>query len=554
MKKNKKIAIAAVSLCAAAAIITTSVLAIFSSSDKSSGEAKAGGVQIAPINITVGNAFVLKNIDSEFISTYDYCNSLAIDGPAFDGPWGEQGIGFSPRWRYTTAEQMVETSYFRTSDGEVAYCMDLGKMGPSSGVSDEATSVSEVANRILAAGYPNKKASDYQADFPGLTDIQLEWATQVALKISEGTAFVFDDDDQIYQDDTKAMKLEQFSMDLNDSARFHPTWRSQKYLDDAQMLYNLIVKLVSAGNDETKKTERFEMSIDNVKNSKIDGGYLIGPYDVKSTFKDAVTLSADVSGTVFRDKNGNNITSITGNGQFYVFVPDSATEQVNIKAEINGKSMPASYYYWTGEDDEQKMLVSKTIPVSAESTITTTYDDKMTNWNPGDISTFKWTVENTSNKSADTRNTIYMYWENADITESPVYLYTESTSNADIAKDIANDSPAKNIDMGDLKSFTINGQTKTGYMLTIEGDTLDGVGKAAETGDSREVDYSSAFDDSDTIRDVLAFKAALSPNASYESMKKDFKIVVVTEAKQYHNTKDTDNNGWAVVGTAEVKF
>ena len=37
-------------------------------------------------------------------------------------------------------------------------------------------------------------------------------------------------------------------------------------------------------------------------------------------------------------------------------------------------------------------------------------------------------------------------------------------------------------------------------------------------------------------------------------MKKNFKIVVVTEAKQYHNTKDTDDNGWAVVDTAEVIF
>lgn len=554
MEKNKRIAIAAISLCAATAIITTSVLAIFSSSDKSAAEAKAGGVQLAPINITVGNAFVLKNVDSEFISTYDYCNSTAIDGPSAYGPWADQGIGFSPRWRYTTAEQMVETSYFRTSDGEVAYCMDLGKLGPSSGVSDEATSVSDVANRILAAGYPNKTAADYQDEFPGLTDIQLEWATQVALKISEGTAFIFDENDEIYQDDSMAMKLDQFSMNLNDSARFHPTWQSQAKLDDAQMLYNLIVKLVSAGKDSTKKTDRFEMSVDNVKNKKVKGGYLIGPYDVKSTFSDPVTLTADVAGTVFRNPDGKDISSITGDGQFYVFVPDSATEQVNIQAGINGKTMPASYYYWTGEEDEQKMLVSKTIPVKAESVITTTYDDKLSNWNPGDITTFKWEVENTSNKSADTRNTIYMYWDDADITQSPVYLYTESTSNADITKDILNDSPVANMDMGVLKTFTINGESKTGYMLTIEGDTLDGVGEAAETGDSKEVDYSSSYDDSEKTKDILAFKAALSPNASYESMKKNFKIVVVTEAKQYHNTKDTDDNGWAVVDTAEVIF
>lgn len=38
--------------------------------------------------------------------------------------------------------------------------------------------------------------------------------------------------------------------------------------------------------------------------------------------------------------------------------------------------MPASYYYWTGKNNEQKMLVAKTIPAKAETSLTTTFDEK----------------------------------------------------------------------------------------------------------------------------------------------------------------------------------
>lgn len=554
MNKKNKIVIAITSVLAAGALITAGAFAFFTDRAKTEGEAKIGGVEIAPINIMVGNASVTKNIDSEFISTYEYYrfNGSLYDQPSLEGYWGEQGIGYTPRWIYQAEKQAVELNYFRTSDGEVAYCMDFGKHSPSSGAANEETVVSEAANRVLASGYPNKKASDYQGQYPGLRDIELEWATQVALKIVEGTGYVSDSSTHTtVQNNALAIKLTDFDINRGTSSRIIPI--SEARTAEAQKMYNLVNYLVSQANGSIV-TSRFNMSIDNVKTLKTDGGYLVGPYEVTSTFTDPATLTASNSSAAFKDTAGNTITTIAGSGQFYVFVPESATEQVNISVSIPGKSIPASYYYWTGSDDEQKMLVSKTIPVKAESTITTTYDVNLSNWNPGDISTIKWEVENIQNKSIDTRNTIYLYWEGADITRNPVYLYTDQTTNISIFNDIKNGNPSANIALGQVKTFTINGQQYQGYTFTIGGDTLDGVGNSAETGDSKEVDYASTMDDSSTTKDTLAFKLALSPTCSYESMKKNFKVVVVTEAKQYRNTQDGANGGWSVVGTAEVKF
>ena len=554
MKRKKKIAIAAFSTAAAVAIVAGSAFAFFSATDKESTKAKAGGVQIAPETIVVGNASVFRNVDSEFILTYDYCGSSKLDIASSAGPWAKANIGYTPRWKYTTANQMLETNYFRTSDGEVSYCMDLGKHQPSQGAANEATAVSDAAQRILAYGYPTKTAADYQADFSGLTDIQLEWATQVALKISEGTGFLIDTNNNAVQDNSKAITLDQFTTDVNDNARFHPTYTSKKRVAEAENILKLVKMLVDKSKDSSTIVNRFELSVNDTAITKIEGGYNVGPYKVTSTYKDAVALSADKDKVVFQDKDGNAITSVTGNSEFYVFVPDGITEQVKIVAEIAGKQMPASYYYWTGKNNEQKMLVAKTIPAKAETSLTTTFDEKMDTWNPGDVTTFMWDVKNTCNKSIDTRNTLYMYWEDSEMAESPIYLYQEATSNSDIAQDIANNAPTKNIDIGGITTFEINGEQKQGYKFVVQGDTLDGVGDSAEEYDAIEVDYGSTYDDSSTTSDKVAFKVALSPWASFKSMQKNFKIVVVTEAKQYHNTKDTNDNGWEVVGTTEVKF
>ena len=555
MERAKKITIAVAAIAAAGALVTAGAFALFSDSAKTSSQAVIGGVEIAPIEIMIGNASVTKNIDSEFISTYTYYryDGTNYDVPSEEGYWSEQNAGYTPRWKYREQNQGVEINYFRTSDGEVAYCMDLGKHGPSSGAANEETIVSEMANRVLAAGYPNKTAADYQAQFAGLTDIELEWATQVALKIVEGTAYEKDSStNRMVENDNLALKLSDFDSSGGDSSRIIPTSASRT--DEAVRMFNVVSMLVEQANGTTV-TSRFTMSVDDVSTVKEGDFYKVGPYKIETNYTDPIQLVASNPGAYFTDENGNTTTTVNGNASFYAYVPASATEQVDISVSIPGKNIPASYYYWTGADDEQKMLVAKTIPVEIESTITTTFDRDMTNWNPGDISTVKWDVENVQNKSIDTRNTVYLYWEDADMMDkSPVYMYPDSTANIDIYNDMKSGVLQKCIDLGGLKTFSINGQQHTGYMWTVNGDTLDGVGDSAETGDAKEVNYSSTLDDASKIMDTVSFKLALSPYASYESQKKNFKIVVVTEAKQYRNTKDASEGGWDVVGTAEVNF
>ena len=110
-------------------------------------------------------------------------------------------------------------------------------------------------------------------------------------------------------------------------------------------------------------------------------------------------------------------------------------------------------------------------------------------------------------------------------------------------------SSANLIDVGSAQTFTINGIEHTGYKFTVNGDDIDGVGTAAETGISREIDYGSEYDDNCAYKDVVSYKLALSQWANINTSGQKLKIVVITEAMQYQNTVDDD---WKQVGYAEA--
>lgn len=176
-------------------------------------------------------------------------------------------------------------------------------------------------------------------------------------------------------------------------------------------------------------------------------------------------------------------------------------------------------------------------------------------WNPGDINTFSWKVENTGTKSIATRNRLYIYWDDemSEYSEADdiVYLYPQNISNNDIEAEMLAKDTKNKIDIGEPVTFTVDGKKHKGWEYICAGDILDGVGDSAETGDAFEADYASNLNDMSTTYDSIAYKIALSNYANVHTMDKPLKIVIATEVMQARNTSDEN---WQTVSIKEISL
>lgn len=572
MSKKKKIATIATSFACLTAIVAGTVIgtnAYFVDRKDDNTKGVAGEVEIAPEQISINNmsAYITGNgvdIDmgrymttsgsiegsngwipekGQTISEYtpiwlatfheDDDGYLVKDGDSYK--CDSCGATFSEYDSNSMEQAYLYPNFFRTKDGEVAYCMDNGKIEPSDGLCNMSTPVSDKTKRILMKGYPQTKGSDY-----GISDKELEWCTQIALYISEGTAY--DEDGTLILGD---------EMKLSDFGTYY-TYQSDNE-DQAEKLLNVIEKLIDASTDSSIEISNFKLNASSIDIKKDGDGYLVGPYTIETNVDEAITLTASDASVVFKDIDGNEITSLTGSKEFYAYVPNDVSEDVTITAEAENVNILPSYYYWSGRSSEQKMAVASLMPAKVTAHIKSVQELM-----PGDVWDLSWTVENTGNKSIVTRNTMYLYWEydgttdteNANGNES-IYLYQQNTDAADIRTDMLTKAPsnANLVNMGAVTEFTLNGETHEGYKFTVMGDDLDGTGNSAETGISREVDYGSEYDDTDSIRDVISYKLALSQFANINTSGQKLHVVVVTEAMQYQNTDDSD---WQQVGYAET--
>lgn len=578
MTKNKKIAAIVTSLSCVAVITVGTIFGVNAFFvDRTSGDTsgKAGEVRIAEEQISINNA-----------STYVTGNGVTIKMGRFmttgadiagsDGwiPEGGSTVSeYTPVWMtvyHTTTgrqedvhgfiikdgdsyycdacdwtgdtipESQVAWAYlfpdfFRTANGQVAYCMDNGKLEPSDGVCNMSTPVSIEAKRVLLNGYPQKHGSEYD-----ITDAELEWCTQQALYIVEGTAFL--PDGTVYNDNKNT---------LEDFGKYFLYQDANK--TEAEKLFEVIKKLVDYSTDSTIEVESFRVDASQSSISTSAEGVLAGPFNVIANMSSDITLSANNGSVEFRNSNGDKLTQLDETNEFYIFIPNSVTADVEITISAPEEILP-SYYYWSGRPEEQKMAIASLMPATITAHVNTA-DEIM----PGDVVDISWTVENLGNKSILTRNTIYIFWDydnDANVAESNgnnvVYLYKQNTTPEEIRADMLTQNPSSSnlIDLGGIKTFSFNGKTYAGYRLTVYGDYLDGVGNNAETGiaDGNEVNYGSEYDDTSAVLDVVSYKLALSQWANIHTSGQQLRIVVVTEALQYQNTNDGD---WIEVGTTE---
>ena len=539
-KKSKKIisiAASAVALTALVAGLISGTHAFFVDQKSDNTDGTAGNVEIKDEQISINNISAYITGNGVDIDMCRYINSsAAIEGT---NGWIAEGtkpstgtvtnVQYKPVWEenYEGTTSYLFPNFFRTKNGEVAYCVDYGKIEPSDGVCNMNSPVSLEIKRILKTGYPQKSGADY-----GISDAELEWCTQMAIYIAEGT--YFDTDAEEYQNHY-ALTLEDFggyyqAVDVEGEA-------------SAEKILEVINQLVDNSKKSDIAIDEFKLNSSAVGYSVKNNNSIVGPYTIDSTFSEDISLSASNASVTFVDESNNALSSVKAGQKFYVSVPNNVNEDITFTASIAGKKVVPSYYYWSGRITEQKMAVGSLMDATITAHVNS-IDELM----PGDAVDISWAVENIGNKSILTRNTIYLYWEGDKVNDSDfngnetIFLYKQNASLDEIKADMLTKTPTseKLINIGTVGDYNLKDTTIHGYKFRIDGDTLDGVGNGAETGVAQEVNYGSEYDETDSIKDVVSYKLALSQWANIKTSGQKLHIVVVTEAMQYQNTTDAE--------------
>lgn len=315
MNKKKKVGIAAASFAGIIAAIVAGTLmnsnAYYVDKENKGMEGKAGQVEIAPEQITINNmsAYITGNgVDIDMgrymttggtiegsdgwvpegnvtqINTYNpvwtairhkegNCGGYVIKN-ASGYNCATCNVTFAAYDSSKMARGYVFPNFFRTKDGKVAYCMDMGKVEPSDGMCNMSTPVSTAAKRILAKGYPQMKGADY-----GILDAELEWCTQIALYLVEGTGYTKDG----VLVPNSGLTLDMFNtkytyLDANREA-------AEKQLD-------VIKQLVGYASDPTVDAVDYRLNASYVGISQVSNGHLVGPYLMETKKKNRANKEA----------------------------------------------------------------------------------------------------------------------------------------------------------------------------------------------------------------------------------------------------------------------
>lgn len=509
MNKKKKVLLSLMSLAVAATLVVGSAFAYFIVYDTAESGGNVGSVRLEVSPITVGHNEVFQTITNGGIvreSVNSSTSSANIKKDLTDIKLTTYSYGASSGpyntfpspcdyWVFasgSSAGLSFNSEYFRTDDGDVAYCVDFGlnatdadfdstgysKGIPGTTILNETTPVSDDVKRVLKVGFPNVKYGDVDVyDNPiyenAHSNEELEWATAVALYIAEGDAYHHDGSEWI----EGQLRLDKMSIDNLDGDAFLIPYALYDPFDDEELqaadiavsarLKQLVADILERA-DHVINVPNFYINVNDVFNDQqydsngVLTGYLVGPFVLEDNIGTAGLTLVDTDGNEidpsrgihFRDQAGNAITEFVLKDQFttypfYVYVPkEEKNTDIRVIAKITGfsyitpeeySSFPM-YYYWDGDPTHQKMVSCGYSVPTASVTISKSMYDNYTYWNPGDILTVKWTVKNAGNKSVVTRNIVSIYLENNDMSQYAnqkdiVYLYPEETDASEIFAD-----------------------------------------------------------------------------------------------------------------------
>lgn len=234
---------------------------------------------------------------------------------------------------------------FKTSDGKIAYCMDLAKKWP-----EKTTNVSLVKEGdagltyILQNGYPYKtiKGNGEQDRF--ITQAAVWW----------------------YLSDTG--QTDKLSSDFTTDAA------------DPYGLRSYIQKLVSeAKNAKANAESSLDVKVSNSNMSlSSDGNYFVSE-EIAPTLTGASTYKVSVSGapsgTIVTDTNGTTKNTFNAGDKFLVKIPVNALGQTTtIKVTVSATGSAKSYIYQPTDTSYQRLVTLYTDDLSKEISLTAKLD------------------------------------------------------------------------------------------------------------------------------------------------------------------------------------
>lgn len=302
---------------------------------------------------------------------YQYADDPATGGYWASGPWAQKGESYTPLWQYDPtltglSDSLLNTTYFRTESGLVAYCLDYGKSVPTSKLT-VGSQVSTELRRVLMNGYPVKTGADY-----GISDIELEWATSVALQIVDGKGYNSSTGELV---PNSGLKLEYF-----DNGVFSLTYSKENYPgipDDvlaeytkkANKVKDVVTQLVESANDTNIVFDdlRIVSNTDSVNIPVNSNKFSIGPLKVESTIDDlSYKLTPSIEGANIKlvDKNDSELSSLNADQEFYIKGESNAN--LDLKLEVYSKNTPVYPYtcFSPEAENEQNMYIVAPLKLS----------------------------------------------------------------------------------------------------------------------------------------------------------------------------------------------
>jgi len=317
-----------------------------------------------------------------------------IDDLFYNGPYGSTK-GYTPYWRWSKeyieanrdgVNSLLEPDCFRANGDVVTYCLDLGKAGPDGiDMKYQSEDLDNRLNRVIKMGYPNKTGADY-----GTSDVELEWATAVALKIVEGHEWRLSSDKGFYQKESD-LTLEAFTNGVLDET-FSRKYYNDKQLTDEQIAtYHekalnakaLVETLVAFADDASVKLD--SVSINTVSNLDLPAGetqYMAGPFRADLISNSSSKLDIKVSGASsdyeIVDINGNVLNNVSFGQDFYI--KGTTTINLNIKVQVFASDLsttPIRVCYASDKTNSkgipyQRMYVAKSVTPQTETNMNVT--------------------------------------------------------------------------------------------------------------------------------------------------------------------------------------
>lgn len=328
---------------------------------------------IIPVTVNASEKDTNNGSDISVYHFYQYPDDPDTGGHWASGYWAQEGVSYIPLWEYNPdktniADGLVSTNYFRTAKDEVAYCLNYGKLVPSDTVYPDTETSTEV-QRVIAKGYPSMKGSDY-----GISDIELEWATGVALNIVEGNGY--NTEGNIVPG--TEIKLEYFYNDV-----FNYTYSKENYpnipdnvLSDytqkANKVRDVVVDLVAAASDDSIEFNYLTIDANNASMTdnatNLDENVKYGPF-VINTNRSNAKISFDGAlpkDMYFTDSDGTKLDDVPLNKEFYINGVAKEELSFSMKAYDETGIYYPTHLYANDNVSEQSMYIVKSLPLKDE--------------------------------------------------------------------------------------------------------------------------------------------------------------------------------------------